>query len=164
MQWIDSVDVNNILDTIDNENIEDYTGLPFIRQQSYNEYEWNADGVSFKSSTELKELVMTFNLKYKGRIITGDYGEYGTTKGYHLFRAIHNLLDIHLYTHLHPLFIPKQPFTIRSINIFSPNREILQLFLKGLRACATISNQYNYAYKDEDDDDENILFHSSASL
>jgi hypothetical protein len=153
MQWIDNFDIKNI----DNENIEEYTGLPFIKKNEI--YEWAIDYVVFKSSRNLQSLILSFDLRYKGRILDGDFQEYGSThQSYHLFRAIHQLLDIHIYTHYHPLFIPSGEFTFESIHIFSPNRDILQLFLKGIRICSSIdiSDEHNYT------DDENMFFHSRA--
>lgn len=140
MQWLDSIDIT----TIDNANIEDYTGIPFIKTND--NYEWGIEYVTFNSPRELQSLIMTFELKYQGRMLPGTFQEYGTQKGFHSFQAIHKLLTIHLYTHLHPLFILNHPFTIRYISIFSTNREILQLFLKGLRVCASIKaeNEHNY--------------------
>lgn len=151
MEWIDNVNMETILN-IEPDNIEDYTGLPFVKQND--QYGWTIQRVTFTCSN-LKLLIMTFDLKYKGRIITGNYQEYGTTKGYHLFQANHKMLDVHFYTQFHPLFIPTNPFMIRSINIFSPNREILQLFLKGIRVCASISisDEQNYIYEDDSNSD-----------
>lgn len=154
MQWIDNFDIKNI----DNENIEEYTGLPFIRRNEI--YEWAVDYVVFKCPRNLQSLILSFDLRYKGRILDGEFQEYGSThRSYHLFRAIHQLLDIHIYTHYHPLFIPSGEFTFESMHIFSPNRDILQLFLKGIRVCSSIdiSDEHNYT------DDENMFFHSNAS-
>lgn len=152
MQWIDNLD----LEHIDNENIEEYTGLPFIKRGE--RYEWRIENIVFKSPRNLEKLVMSFDLRYKGCVAIGEFQQYGLNNGYHLFQAIHKLLDVHLYTHYHPLSIPPSIFTVDSINIFSPNRDIIQFFLKGIRICSTIdiSDEYNYT-------EENILFHSSAS-
>ena len=149
MNWIDNVNIDKVIN-IHPDNIEDYTGLPFVKQNE--QYGWTFEKVTF-TCRDLNLLVMSFDLKYKGRIVTGNYQEYGTIKGYHLFRSNHKMLDVHFYTQIHPLFIPNNPFTIRSINVFSPNREILQLFLKGLRVCASIklSDEHNYIYEDDSD-------------
>lgn len=151
MQWIDNIDLRYI----DNENIEEYTGLPFVKKND--RYGWNLEGVMFKYPRDLKSLVLSFDLRYKGRIVLGEFQEYGSDKGYHLFRAIHQMLDVHLYTHYHPLSVPSFEFTIESINIFSPNRDVLQLFLKGIRICSRVGKESNYT-----EEDENILFHSNA--
>jgi hypothetical protein len=152
MQWIDSLN----LDHIDNENIEEYTGLPFIKRGE--KYEWRLEDVVFKSPRVLETLVLAFDLRYKGRVIVGEFQQYGLNNGYHLFQAIHRLLDVHLHTQYHPLSIPSSAFVVETINIFSPNRDILQLFLKGIRICSSIdiSDEYNYT-------EENMVFHSNAS-
>ena len=151
MQWIDNVDINYI----DNENIEEYTGLPFVKRND--RYEWNMEDITFRYPRHLESLVLAFDLRYKGRVVLGEFQQYGSNNGYHLFRAVHQFLDVHLYTHHHPLSVPSFEFMIESINIFSPNRDILQLFLKGIRICSSVGNECNYT-----DEDENILFHSNA--
>ena len=72
--------------------------------------------------------------------------------------------------------MPHGSFTLDTINIFSPNRNILQLFLKGIRICSSIDigDEHNYAdeniftHSNIDSDvhnyiDENMDFHSNAS-
>ena len=143
MDWIDAY---NPSDPIDGSS-EDNTGLPFCKSSVYpDHYEWGLSTVDFRSLSEFQLFTMTFSLRFNGRVSIGTCREYGIEQGYYVFRSSHPYLVLHIYTDVHPLMVLKQtdPVCIDHISLFSPNRTILQLVLKGIRLCAYVEEESNY--------------------
>jgi len=143
MDWIDAYDPNDTNEF----DIEDNTGLPFCKSSIYypDHYEWGLTNVFFRTLTDFQLFSMTFSMRFKGRVGLGTCTDYGIEEGYYVFRSSHPYLILHFYTHVHPLMIMKEePVAIDHISMFSPNRTILQLVLKGIRLCATIEDETNY--------------------
>ena len=143
MQWIDALNPASL----DNENLEDATGLPFCKTGSFypDHYSWGMSDVTFRRLLDFQSFLFAFSLRYRYRIPTGQFSEYGAEDGYHVFHSDHPYLILHFRCPFHPLAWKGGSIELEAVDLFSPNREILQLVLKGIRVCAMIGNEMNYS-------------------
>lgn len=135
MEWIDTIDSHSI-DNINNmDRIEDNTGFPFVKN-SDGVYEWAFNDVTFSSGKVFQNFRLTFDMSYKGL-----YRKYDENES-HVYRATHSFIELRT-----PFVIDEKcddVIIMNYVGALSSNREILQLFLKGLRiASSSIGSEEN---------------------
>lgn len=144
MDWIDSFNGD-----FSNENREDYTGLIFLRSHYpyQDHYGWCIEDLCFRKKSDLESFLLAFSLRYRGRKTLGTFSDYGIEDGFHLFQAEHPYLIVHIHAISHPLKWPMitGEVEIDRMELFSPNRDILQLALKGVRICCRWEDEINVA-------------------
>lgn len=135
MDWIDSIDHHHLSNM---DMIEDNTGLPFIRN-SDGYYEWTFYDVCFSSGKVFQNFRLTFDMMYKGLMRKIDESES------HIYQASHSFIEMRV-----PFFVNEfltDPIKMDYIALLSTSREILQIFLKGIRiASSSISSEENIYY------------------